>query len=358
MFYIEPEEKEIEELKGVLNSILPVEDERKLYMTILCSGMVGKTLEKFINANGSGGNGKGVLNELMYEMSGEYAYNCCNEVLLKPLKSGNNVDVANMENKRVVFYREPDTSQQQKLNISSIKELTGGSEISATKKYSNKTKCVISGTHIIECNERPKINGRVDNAMVRRLIDIPFRSMFVKNVKDYEGEQYVFQGNDNYKTAEFRDTYKCALFVILIEYMKEYMEQKENIDYFICESVKKRTNAYLEGCDEILSFFHEHYERGDAQDVVCVKDIMELFRESDIYINMSKAEKRNMNAKKFKEEISKNMILKKYYKERVQGKWVKDKYGKNEMTSVFVGWKAIQREEEDSDGEDDINTMM
>jgi phage/plasmid-associated DNA primase len=43
-------------------------------MTILSSGLDGIPLEKFVLANGGGGNGKGLLNELTQFMLGKYAY--------------------------------------------------------------------------------------------------------------------------------------------------------------------------------------------------------------------------------------------------------------------------------------------
>jgi phage/plasmid-associated DNA primase len=344
--YVEPTEDEIKFMEDIIEKIFPLEDERKLYMTLLCSGMIGKTLEKFINANGSGGNGKGMLNELFYLMSGEYAYNCANDVLLKPLKQGNNTDVANMGYKRIIFYREPDTTYQQKLNISTIKEITGGSEISATKKYSNNTKCVLYGTHIIECNDRPKISGKIDNATIRRLIDVPFRSTFTKDADDCCGD-YIYEGDDYLKTNEFKQKYKCALFKVLMSYMTAYIQSNENIDSFICESVKKRTNEYLEGCDEVLNFFNENYQKSEEKTKeLKVKDIYDNFRQSDIYLNMNKAEKRAFNYSKFTNEIKTNIFLRKYYKDR-----------NGNIRNIILGWEQIQNEEE-PDSDDELNQVL
>ncbi len=126
------------ELHKLLNSIFPDEDLKTLYLTILSTGLDGIPLEKFILANGSGGNGKGVLNELMQYMMGNYAYTLPSEILLKPLKTGNNPEVANMNNKRLVIAREPDKNQM--FNCATIKEITGGSELNARLNYSNDTK--------------------------------------------------------------------------------------------------------------------------------------------------------------------------------------------------------------------------
>ena len=88
----------------MLEKVLPYADERKLYLTILSTGLCGKTLEKFTNANGNGGNGKGFLNECAEVLFGDYAYTCVNGVLLNPIKAGNNPETASMNNKRIVCF--------------------------------------------------------------------------------------------------------------------------------------------------------------------------------------------------------------------------------------------------------------
>jgi len=339
--WCEPSAEDMKTFDEFLNTIFPHADEKKLYMTILATGLCGKTLEKFINANGSGGNGKGVINELAELMFGNYAYNCANAVLLNPIKDGNNPTVANMKHKRIIFYREPDTTEQKKLNIATIKELTGGKAVNARMNYSNDTKTILVGTHILECNERPKLSGRVDDAVVRRLIDIPFRSVFTSKPDDYFGE-YVFMKNEYYKSTEFQVKFRCVLFKTLIQYWKEYQKCGENIDEFVCDSVKERTNAYLEANDELKSWFDENYDfTGNRDDILQIKDIYEDFKEGDTWVNMSKRERREMNKKGFTEKITGNIHFRKYYKEVEKSKIVQEKYGVTKMRNVFVGFVRI-----------------
>ena len=341
--WCEPSNEDMDTFDKFLDTIFPHADEKKLYMIILATGLCGKTLEKFINANGSGGNGKGVINELAEMMFGNYAYNCANAVLLNPIKDGNNPTVANMKNKRIIFYREPDTTEQKKLNIATIKELTGGKAINARMNYSNDTRTVLVATHILECNERPKFSGRVDDAVLRRLIDILFRSIFTSKPDEYFGE-YVFMKNDYYKSTEFQTKYRCVLFKTLIKYWKEYLDKKENIDVFICDSVKERTNSYLEANDEMKSWFDDHYERtGNRDDILQIKDIYDDFKNSEIWQNISKRERRELNKKGFTEKISGNIHFRKYYKEREKSKMVQEKYGVSLMRNVFVGFVKIEK---------------
>ena len=98
-------------------------------MELLSTGLQGETLEKFIVANGSGGNFKGVINELALSTFGNYGYVLPSNVLLNPLKTGSNPEVANLKYKRLVIAREP--YSQFKINCSTIKELTGGNDLNA-----------------------------------------------------------------------------------------------------------------------------------------------------------------------------------------------------------------------------------
>ena len=105
------------------------------------------------NTNQRGGNGKGVIHELMEAMLGGsegYYYTAPNSVLLAPLSGkGSCVEVASMSKKRMVVYREPD-GVSAKLNTSTICELTGGSEINARLNHSNNNSTKLCATHFMQ----------------------------------------------------------------------------------------------------------------------------------------------------------------------------------------------------------------
>ena len=94
----------------IIDTIFPDPDIKKLYLPILSSGLNGKPLEKFIIANGSGGNGKGLLNEFVFSVLGNYSYILPSTILLNPLKcNGANVEISAMNKKRLIIAREPDS---------------------------------------------------------------------------------------------------------------------------------------------------------------------------------------------------------------------------------------------------------
>jgi phage/plasmid-associated DNA primase len=349
--YREPTEEETATLKEMFQKVFPDEKERTLYLTLLATGMFGKTLEKFILANGSGRNGKGFTNELALKMFGRYGYTCTNAVLMSALKGGANQEIANMDLKRLVIYREPDTDQNKRLNCSTIKELTGGSKINARGLYSSNTDCLLRATHILECNEVPKITGETDQAIMMRMIDMGFKSTFTNNAADVDEAAHIYAGDDRVKDMDFQDTHKFALFRILVDYWKEYLAQNKNIERFVPASITERSNRYLQKSNELFSWFAENYEKtDDAKAFIKLADIYSKFINSTIYSNYNKAEKRDCSKAKFIEKMSKNLFIKKAIVERHK---YYDATGKRrEERSVLVGYRLISNEEENEEAEE------
>ena len=63
--YIEDQDQEgINTITELFDKVFPIEDERKLYGCLMMRSFFGKNLDKFIIANGGGGNGKSVIHNL------------------------------------------------------------------------------------------------------------------------------------------------------------------------------------------------------------------------------------------------------------------------------------------------------
>ena len=70
--YKEPEEKELNKVKEIIENIIPDVHERRTYISLLYNAMTGYSSNKLVFANGSGGNGKGVLHGLFNALMGKY----------------------------------------------------------------------------------------------------------------------------------------------------------------------------------------------------------------------------------------------------------------------------------------------
>ena len=202
--YIKPSQKESTTVAALIQSIFPDESERNCYLKVLASGLIGETLQKFVIANGYGRNGKGCLNDFFLHTLGEYGI-CSNvAVLCEKRRSGPNPELANLENKRFVIFREHESDQ--KLNIATIKDITGGNKLSARQCNSNKTEMDICGTLVLEANDGPTLNSDGSKACDReRLLDVPFRCTF-------NGKNGNPAPNPLFVSTEFREEHKSALF--------------------------------------------------------------------------------------------------------------------------------------------------
>lgn len=346
--YREPTEEETTEVINMLNQIFPIEEERTLYLILLSIGMSGYFLEKFVIANGSGGNGKGMLNEFFMNLIGRYGYTANNAVLLNPIKDGANPTIANMNNMRFIVYREPKENHNVKLDDSTIKELTGCREINARTLYSSNTIVILRALHLLEANKVPKISGETDNALMRRIIDILFRAKFVGNKEDVDEDKYIFLADVSKKEDTWKEKHRYALFHILTGYYQLWLKSNKNIDNFIPKSVRERTQEYLKNSNELFSWFDENYEKVDEKELELVKisDVYRYFTHSELYLNFTKKEKRSLNLKEFTKQLTGNIFLSKHYKDRVRDKKYLEKIKATEINSVILNYRQIIRTEE------------
>lgn len=294
-------------LNKLLDSIFPDKSVKDFYLTCLSLGLVGINKEKFIIANGGGGNGKGVLNELCQKTFGEYAYVLASNILLQPLKLGSNPEVANLNNKRIVFCREPD--EQQQIISTTIRELTGGEEINARLNHSNDTKTKLKLILILECNTKPKLSEVLD-ADKRRIHDVPFESTFLSQ-NDYNKlnetqRTNVFVGNSFYKSNEFKNEFKQVFFNILIKYYKAYNKNNKQLPCSDC--IDKRTREYFENSDLLNQWISEAYmECPDKR--IKLKDVFNNFKSSETYNNLDRKFKAQYNYKNFILKLKSNIFL-------------------------------------------------
>lgn len=330
-----PSHQTIDDLKEMFVKIFPNEQTRKCYLTILATGLYGKTLEKITFSNGSGRNGKGYLNGLMLHLLGDYGCEISSSVLLqkKLSQSGPNAELASMADKRLCIFPEPD--EDQKINIAVVKDITGGRILKATQKYSNKTTHNLYATSIIECNEKPKLSGEINVAIKERLIDLEFVSTFTSDPSQYEGQENIFQGSSEVKTVEYQDKNYSSLFIILLDYWKEYYNNDQNL--IIPQHIIDRNNEYMQESDVIFQWFNDNYQRStDKTKFIKFKDVFNKFKCSD---NRPYMKKEEMTQKNIKKKLTNNEFLKGNYKEKttINGK---------DYRSIFKHWESKETDDD------------
>lgn len=353
--YTKPTDEGIAIVENLFTQIYPDPVLRNFYKLVLGTGMEGKTLEKFIICSGGGGNGKSMLNEFFTNMLGNfgsgYAYEAPNGILLKTLPTKNAPEIASMRDKRFVLYREPDTGGEEKatLKCSTIKELTGNQQINARMNHSNDNVCPIKGTHILECNEKPDMGGRKDNGIGRRLLEIEHEARFTGDSDEVCEEEHIYKADTRLKDNSFKQKYRTALFHIVMKAYVEFKQSGKSFEEIVPERVKEKTQSYLQDSDELYAFIMEHYEiLEDKTEVITAKEMFKVYKQFRLQERLSPQQLRKITEKSFKDTLKTNINIKKIYKEKIQGAWVKEKYGKKSLSSAFIGIRRkIEVEEED-----------
>jgi phage/plasmid-associated DNA primase len=327
----EPTDDEITTINTLIKLIMPIEEERDLYLQILATALDGRCLEKFIVFNGSGGNGKGMIDDLLLMALGQYSLLGNNGILFESSKTGSNPEKANLHKKRFVIFREP--PEKNKFENSIIKELTGGGIFSARTHHEKETEKELNLTMIVECNKKPLFNEEPKDSEIRRIIDIYFRSTFTTDENALNDNLHIYMANPNFKTKEFQNKHKFALIKILLNEHKKYYKINKSI-LKMPKSIVERTQNYLEMSCNIVLWFKENYQNtNDEKDIIKIKDIYEKFSTSEYYFNLSKVEKRKYNKSYFIEYFETNIFFRKHYLAR-----------DGNIRNVIKGWKFVEND--------------
>lgn len=309
----EPTEDEVNLINKLLCQIQTETEIRNFYLDIYCSGLWGTTLQHYIIFNGSGSNGKSMMDDLILKCFGNYGHVINSIVLCEQRRQGANTEIANCHKKRLILSREPSTKNNVKLSNSLLRELTGGSEISARKIYSDNEKTSLQLTLIIECNKKPLLEEEPQPSDIRRIIDLLFGSKFTDD-NEIINNVNIFEKNTYFVEEEFREKYKYALMKILFEHNKNHYKKK----LIIPEEVKKRTLKYVESSVEILEWFNQTYEKMEnynKSDYVKISDINNELKNSEYYNSLDKKDKRNLTREKIVKLFRENPIFKNYFNE-------------------------------------------
>ena len=336
--WVEPTDDETACITRLFEEIFPNPEIRRSYLSLLYSACIGGKKDKFVIANGGGANGKGLINELMKILLGDYAYEAPVSLLTREFRGGANPELANIHKKRMVLFKEPDATE--KLFLGNIKTIVDNDTVNARQLYKGNCKVVLNATVIMELNIKLKFSGKPTNAETRRFMDILFESTFTDDENKLKDETLsnIHRMNKHYKSLEFQTSHICGLF--------KYIIDNADTDVYNPECVRERTNCYIEGEDTFANWYKEEYEMtGDKNDFVKVKDMFEKYKTGDDYANMRKDERPNL--KRFSQmTVLTDTVLSSRYREdyRVSIDGVQKK-----ARSVLTGMRLKQDDADDDD---------
>jgi len=196
--------------------------------------------------------------------------------------------------------------------------------------YSNDTTTKLDITLLFECNKKPNVNGKIDEAIIDRFVDIIFESYFTNDEEQLRTNTKAKKKEEKFKERDFQMEHRCALFNYIVKYAEK--------ELYIAECVKNRTREYLLDNDELFSWFIENYEK-EENAILKVKDVLNDYKCSDLYNNMNKATKRKCNDKNFRQMLESNIELRKYYQDRKYIDGIA-------YRSIILGWRLKKADTE------------
>ena len=279
----------------VLEQIHPEPDDLLLNLLIMASGLSGRNLEKFFVFNGSGRNGKSLLNSAMKIICGDY-YGTCNtaiitEDLRKKGSSEANSAMVSLSKIRYGVFREP--PKHLPIQNSTVKDLTGGGEIVAREIFKKVQAVLLHLTMILETNSKPDFAEQTDDAEAERVIDYHFKSHFTADEKKLEKAKetgsHVYPLRTELKDRKWWIKRRTAFLHILLDHLDILHKADYKIANFVPDHVKKRSQEYCESSILVVKIFNEMFEHIEEQDGVpdfTLAVILGYIRDSDLFRNL------------------------------------------------------------------------
>jgi hypothetical protein len=263
-YSIETNQKLKEELISILETIQPDPECRKLYLQSLASGLDGRPYQKLFLFNGQGGNGKGLTGSLMDTILGSYYHQPSNGIL-KDVEKPNtpSPDMINLKNKRYINFKEV----AGEIRVAVLRNLTGGGKFTGRFLNQNPETFFMSATFVMEFNTSPEFDGKPQRADYRRLLDLNFPINFTDDKSKIDktiGGILYKQSNTYYETPEFLESIKYIFLDHLLDIYKESLNGVAGIEFLIPESIRKRTEIFIENQNLFQKIFNELWQKVDV----------------------------------------------------------------------------------------------
>jgi P4 family phage/plasmid primase-like protien len=247
-----PQQAEIDEC---ISKILTKPDIKKYVLTLLASFLHGGIREeKFHIWTGVGANGKSVLISLFESAFGEY---CCKFpiTLLTQKRAASNAatsELARAKGKRFAVLQEP--SEDEKMNVGLMKELSGGDKIQARAIFKEPIEFKPQFKMVLTCNHLPNVPSD-DGGTWRRIRVVEFTSRFTEHPDPEKPHEFLI---DTELSVKFED-WKEQFMALLINYYKKYLET----GVIEPEDVMRCTKEYQRNNDNFLDFVEQEMEKDD-----------------------------------------------------------------------------------------------
>lgn len=256
----------VKSINTYLEQVLTKYDVREYVLKLFATFITGQIKEqKFYIWTGSGSNSKSKLVELFEKAFGDY---CCKFpiTLLTQKRAASNAansELARAKGKRFACLQEP--SEDEKINIGLMKELSGGDKIMARALFKEPFEFHPQFKMLLLCNHLPAVPSD-DGGTWRRIRVVEFTSKFVECPEE-DNEFPV-----DYDLSAKIDMWKEYFIGILIHYLKKYQVEgiTEPAEVLRCTTEYKCKN------DHMSAFVEGHIEKKDSSFLTVDEAFLEL----------------------------------------------------------------------------------
>ncbi|PNH01270.1 putative helicase [Tetrabaena socialis] len=256
-------------IKRFWSQVLPKDDIREYVLTLLSSFLSGHTREeRFHIWMGSGCNGKSLSVELFDKALGDYTCKFPVTLLTQKRAASNAAtsEIARAKGRRFACLQEP--SEDERLNIGLLKELTGGDKVQARALYKEPVEFKPQWHIALLCNHLPHVPSD-DGGTWRRIRVVEFTSKFVefpKNANEFPIDLEL---------SEMLDEWKEPFMSLLIEYYKTRYAKKKIKEP---DAVLACTREYQKNNDHFADFVDTCIEKTSPSGVLRMSDAFSEFR--------------------------------------------------------------------------------
>lgn len=264
----------IEAIK-LLQSIFPDPAELRYIMKVASLGLYGgNPEEKFYVWIGTGGNGKGLLRDILMTVFGKYYDSMEISYLYKTnviRADAPNEPMARKKNSRFVVTTEPE--KDVKLNASTIKGLTGNDPQQVRFCHGHAFNYTPKFKLVIQSNNDLEFGGSFDGGLMRRPIKIVFQNKFVDNpVLPHERKIDKTLKKKLITNRQFNNEF----FEILTDHYKLYLEE----GLILPKRFADDTNKFIEKNTPINQFIDKCVlKTGKPKDMIQASELYNLFLE-------------------------------------------------------------------------------
>ena len=221
-----------------------------------------------------GGNGKGVLNELVLQAFGDYGKTMSSAFFTEKTRNSGSAtpQLADKKGVRVLIATEPE--ENEKLQVGRLKQISGNDRIQARDLFQSLFYYTPQFGIFFQCNTIPELS-KVDGGVQRRLRVIEFPFDFVENPTMPHQRQ---ADNELKETLVKSLLWKQHFMRMLIFFYQTEVKGCQSLEP--PENVVRASKSFLDSCNPIAEWLNENCTlTGDRRDKAKFPEVLDYYKD-------------------------------------------------------------------------------